>query len=279
MVKFIAIALLLVNPFPVYSQTASPTIMLPKIYRDGIDVSGWLVSEKLDGVRGHWDGKRLLSKNGHQFYPPAAFTSNWPDFTLEGEIWGGRSTFEQTVGIVKGAKNNSAWLTLKFAIFDVPEAAGGFRQRINTAKQWIVEHHPPYVFVIPQRPIKNNDELRLELARIDKLGGEGLVVRRPEALYVPGRSADILKVKKYRDMEAVVKAYNPGSGKNLGRLGSLLVELPDGKQFKIGTGFSAQERENPPPIGAVISFKYYGFYKSGLPKFPSFLRIKADDNL
>ena len=31
-------------------------IMLPQVYTDGIDVRGWLMSEKLDGVRGYWDG-------------------------------------------------------------------------------------------------------------------------------------------------------------------------------------------------------------------------------
>jgi DNA ligase-1 len=54
------------------------------------------------------------------------------------------------------------------------------------------------------------------------------------------------------------------------------VELPNEIQFAIGTGFSDQERENPPPIGSIITFKYYGFYKSGIPKFASFLRIREE---
>jgi DNA ligase-1 len=276
---FLTVVLLLSNLFPLGAKAAGRGIMLPKVYREGTNISGWLVSEKLDGVRGYWDGRRLISKHGRRFYPPAVFTRNWPDFALEGEIWGGRGTFEQTAGVVKRRKADPAWLKLKFAIFDVPEAAGGFRQRITKARQWFAGHPSPYAFVIPQRPVQDATELRLELVRIEKLGGEGLMVRRPEAQYVKGRSADILKVKSYRDMEAVVKAHIPGSGKNLGRLGSLLVELPNGKQLKIGTGFSAEERKNPPPIGTVISFKYYGFYQSGLPKFPSFLRVRADNGL
>jgi len=54
------------------------------------------------------------------------------------------------------------------------------------------------------------------------------------------------------------------------------VELPNEIQFAIGTGFSDQERENPPPIGSIITFKYYGFYKPGIPKFASFLRIRKE---
>lgn len=89
------------------------------------------------------------------------------------------------------------------------------------------------------------------------------------------RSGDILKVKSYFDMEAVVIGHIAGAGRNKGRMGSLIVELPGTKiRFKIGTGFSDKEREIPPPIGSLVTFKYYGFYESGIPKFPSFLRIR-----
>ena len=39
-----------------------------------------------------------------------------------------------------------------------------------------------------------------------------------------------------------------------------------------------RQRENPPPVGTVITFKYYGFYDSGVPG-PSFLRIRNDAGL
>jgi len=249
-------------------------IMLPQVYEENIDISGWLVSEKLDGVRGYWDGERLLSKQGNLFQPPPEFTKNFPKFALEGELWGGRGTFEKTSGIVRKQKAHSGWLTLKFAIFDVPEAEGGFTDRLEIAKAWFAAHPADYAFIITQQPVHNTQELKSELARVEKLGGEGLIVRRPDALYARGRSAQILKVKSYLDTEAVVIAQLPGSGKNEGRLGSLLVQLPNGIQFKIGTGFSDAERESPPSIGATITFKYYGLYSSGIPKFPSFLRIR-----
>jgi DNA ligase-1 len=58
-------------------------------------------------------------------------------------------------------------------------------------------------------------------------------------------------------------------------MGALLVELPESRlKFKIGTGFSDALRDNPPPIGSLITFKYYGFYQSGIPKFPSFVRSR-----
>ena len=250
-------------------------IMQPLVYHQGMEVSGWLMSEKLDGVRGYWDGTRLLSKNGFPFHPPPAFTAALPPFAVEGEIWGGRGTFTKTVGIVKQQEPDQGWLELRFAIFDVPRAPGGFEARLDRARQWFQEHPTPYAFVIPQTVVRDGKQVREELHRIEAVGGEGLMLRRSGSPYTVGRSADILKVKSYEDAEAVVIAHIPGQGRNKGRMGSLLVELPDGKvRFRIGTGFSDAERENPPPVGALVTFKYYGFYPSGIPKFPSFLRIR-----
>ena len=254
-------------------------IMLPQVYTENIDVSGWLMSEKLDGVRGYWDGRQLLSKNGHPLHPPGEFLVNFPPFALEGEIWGGRVTFAQTVSTVKKQQPNDGWLKLRFGIFDVPEAEGGFSSRLEQAKEWFAQHPSKFAFVIDQKRVQDSQELKTELARIEKLGGEGLIVRRPDTLYAKGRSRDILKVKSFYDAEAVVVAHIPGKGRNQGRLGSLLVELPDKIRCKIGSGFTDAQRLDPPPIGAVITYKYYGLYESGRPKFPSFLRIRSDDSL
>ena len=277
--RILLFTLLFLGAFPYGARAAAPQIMLPKVYEENTDIAGWLVSEKLDGVRGYWDGKKLISKHGIPFHPPPEFLHNFPDFALEGEIWGGRGTFERTVAVVRRQQPNKGWLALKFAIFDVPDATGPFVQRLQKAKRWFAEHPSDYAFVIPQKPVNNNADLAETLRRVEKLGGEGLIVRNPDASYQTGRSSDILKVKGYQDMEADVIAQLPGTGKNTGRLGSLLVELPNGTRFKIGTGFTDEQRKHPPPVGATITFKYYGFYKSGIPKFPSFLRIREDKGL
>ncbi len=254
-------------------------MMLPKVYSAEVDVSGWLMSEKLDGVRGYWDGRQLLSKNGKRFYPPAAFVLDWPPFPVEGELWGGRSTFAETVSSVKKQQPHDGWLKLKFAIFDVPSSRGRFSERLARASDWFSVHPTPYAFVLPQITVRDSAHLQQELKRIETLGGEGLIVRRPDSYYSDGRTDEILKVKNCQDAEARVIAHLPGKGRNRGRLGALLVALDDGTQFKIGSGFSDNERESPPPIGELITFKYYGKHPSGIPRFPSFLRIRSDRNL
>ena len=145
------------------AQVTAAELMLPQIYTQQVDVSGWLMSEKLDGVRGYWDGKQLLSKNGNPFHPPAAFIKNLPPFPVEGELWGGRGTFAQTVSTVKKQQPHDGWLQLKFAIFDVPKAPGGFTSRLAKAKEWFAVHTSTYAFVIPQRPVLDHAHLQQEL--------------------------------------------------------------------------------------------------------------------
>lgn len=237
------------------------------------------MSEKYDGVRGYWNGQQLFSKNGKLFYPPAEFTQDFPPFPIEGELWAGRGAFANTVSIVNKQYSHVGWLELKFAIFDVPESTTIFVERIEKAKRWFTKHPSPYTFVISQIPVTDHAHIQRELQRIEELGGEGLIVRNPGAMYKVGRSTEILKVKNYKDAEATVVAHLPGKGRNKGKLGALLVELGDGTRFRIGSGFNDTEREDPPPVGALVTFKYYGRYISGTPKFPSFLRIRKDADL
>lgn len=261
------------------AEAMATDLMLPQVYTEQVDVSGWLMSEKLDGVRGYWDGQQMLSKNGNVFSPPEEFIRNLPPFPLEGELWGGRGRFEQTAGIVKRQQPHAGWLQIKFAIFDVPQAPGGFTQRMKKADDWFADHPSAYAFIIEQIPVRNLDALQSELHRIEELGGEGLIVRKPNALYATGRNPEILKVKNYQDAEATVIDHIPGKGRNSGRLGALLVTSRNGTQFKIGSGLSDVERESPPAVGTVITFKHYGTYQSGVPKFPSYLRIRQDQGL
>lgn len=122
-----------------------------------------------------------------------------------------------------------------------------------------------------------HEKLMASLDEVVLKGGEGLMLRRGGSLPTIGRSDDLLKAKRYQDAEAVIVAHLPGEGKYQGMLGSVRVERPDGRQFHIGTGFSDAERKNPPPVGATITYKHYGFTSTGLPRFASFMRVRANE--
>ncbi len=83
-------------------------------------------------------------------------------------------------------------------------------------------------------------------------------------------------MKRYQDDDAVVIGYRPGKGRHAGRLGALLVELPNGVQFALGTGLTDAERDHPPPLGSTIKFKHHGYTEAGIPRFAVFLRVREE---
>ena len=248
-------------------------VMLAQRWDQKIDIKGWWLSEKLDGVRGYWTGKEMISRSGNPFHIPTWFTKNFPSTPLDGELWIGRRKFSVLVGIIRRKIPAAEWEKVRYLIFDAPQAGGGFEKRLDFARRWFQQHPNPYTEVLKQQICENEMQLRRKLAEIESLGGEGVMLRKPNSPYTVGRSYDLLKVKTHKDEEAKVINHLPGSGKHAGRLGALIVELPNGIQFAIGTGFTDQERETPPPVGSIITFKYYGLHESGIPRFASFLRV------
>jgi DNA ligase-1 len=61
--------------------------MLAKEYDESVNPTGWWMSEKLDGIRAYWDGKRLFSRQGKQLPVPSTFALGMPDIPLDGELW------------------------------------------------------------------------------------------------------------------------------------------------------------------------------------------------
>jgi DNA ligase 1 len=132
------------------------------------------------------------------------------------------------------------------------------------------------MIAVEQKRGTSRTALRDQLNRIVKNGGEGLMLHLADAPYVTGRSDVLLKLKPLDDTEAKVVEHLAGKGKYTGMMGALRVQMPSGRQFVIGTGFTDAQRKNPPPIGANVTYTYRGFTKTGLPRFASFLRVRAD---
>jgi DNA ligase-1 len=102
------------------------------------------------------------------------------------------------------------------------------------------------------------------------------MLRRAGSRYEAGRSATLLKVKRFLDAEARVLGHQEGAGRHKGRLGALLVETADGTTFAVGTGFSDVERSSPPSVGSLITFRYQELSEGGVPRFPSYVGLRAE---
>ncbi|MCD8213344.1 MAG: DNA ligase [Campylobacter sp.] len=244
------------------------------------NVSGWLMSEKFDGVRAYWDGRNLLSRNGKILNAPSEFTAYLPPFELDGELFSNRGEFEKIQSVVMDKTPDvNAWKEIKFYVFDVPGAQGGLLKRLEKLENFLLKN-PAYqlrIKVIKQIIIKDNAEPDAFLNDVIKRGGEGVVVREPNVPYERNRSQNALKLKKFHDAECETIAINNGNGKYKNLMGSVTCkDLKSGKIFKIGSGFSDAVRANPPKIGEIITYKFQNLTANGLPRFPVFLRIRKD---
>ncbi|MFW5723552.1 MAG: DNA ligase [Halochromatium sp.] len=258
-------------------RTLPPELTLAQVYEPGVDLTGYLVSEKFDGVRAYWDGRRLITRGGLIINAPAGFTAGFPDQPLDGELWMGRGTFARLSGTVRTLDPDlEAWQQVRYVVFDLPGAAGGFEARFAALERLLEPIPNARLQLAQQQSIADHEALQARLEEIVAAGGEGLMLHRRNAAYQPGRSTALLKVKPYLEGEAVVLEHLPGQGKYAGMLGSMLVEEPDGTRFKLGTGFSDAERASPPPIGSLVTFKYHGRTKYDRPRFASFLRVAED---
>lgn len=245
------------------------------IYSDQ-NVSGWMVSEKLDGIRAYWDGSNLLTRQGKIINAPKYFTQNLPSFALDGELYTRRGDFENIQSIVMDKTPSGKWSQIRYMIFEVPYASGNFEERLQKIQRYIEQNSLLHVRVIEQRALKSTKDLELFLEENIKNGAEGVMVKDGSREYFEGRSDFMLKVKKAQDMEAQVIGYKEGEGKYKGMMGSLHVKLKNKTEFFIGSGFSDALRKNPPKIGEIVTFQYYGFTNGGKPKFASFMRARRD---
>jgi len=254
---------------------ATTALQLPTVYDEAVDPAGCLVSEKYDGVRGHWDGATLRYRSGRAVPAPEWFTERLPrGMSLDGELWLGRGRFDALSGIVrKTAPIDAEWRDVRYMVFELPGAPGPFVDRARRLREVVTAAAWAPLVAVEQTRVADRDALRRRLADVVAHGGEGLVLHRMDAPYRPGRSDAMMKLKPELDTEAVVVAHHPGQGRFEGLLGALEVRTPEGRRFLIGTGFSDAQRRDPPPVGSSVTYRYRDLTATGLPRFASFLRV------
>ena len=265
--------LLLFLPAQPVSAESTEAMLLLKSWQPSQHVNGWLMSEKMDGVRARWDGQQLISRGGSVFAAPVWFTRGFPPFALDGELWSRRGDFENIVSIVSRHQPHAGWEQISYQIFEVPHQSGGLMERLKVLERYLSDHPSLYIRIIEQKPCKGQRDMQRYLQHLVDLGAEGLVVRNPTTPYQTGRSSNALKVKKHSDAECSVTGYKPGKGKLKGLTGALLCRMDNGTVISVGSGLNQRLRTTPPALGQIITFKYYGLTRNGKPRHPVFLHL------
>lgn len=118
-------------------------------------------------------------------------------------------------------------------------------------------------------------------------GFEGLIARLPHGRYKYGRSTAkeglLLKIKRFEDAEAEVtgveELVHATATEGSRMLGALVAVRPDGVEFRIGTGFSTQQRKDlwstrKSLYGRMVKYKFFRIGMADAPRFPTFLGFR-----
>ena len=278
----------------------------------------------------------LWSRQGKPINAPIWFLARLPAYPLDGELWAGRGRFQQTMSTCrKLVPVDAEWRKITYMVFDMPSLASfrsysgtlpwgkavnakeqyyecssrQFKTIARTFKDWEADKilHP-----VQQTIIRSTNGLEMFMEHVLSLGGEGVILRSPDSVWVPKRVPGMLKYKPFHDAEAVVTGYAWGretdkGSKLLGKMGAMIVRWKD-KEFELGTGFDDSERilinrsDRVPdvacktqgyrceavdfagrkvgavwssrlfPRGSKVTFRYRELSDSGIPKDARFLR-------
>lgn len=188
-----------------------------------------------------------------------------------------------------------------YLVFDAPKCTGDFEARMTFLRSVVsatlvccltstftdlplnhaltlsnIKTQTPHARVVGHVKCKGQGHLERILAEVENVGGEGLMLRQAHSPYEYARSKKLLKVKTFFDEEAIVVGYKQGQGKNSNKMGHLVCETPDKRVFHIGSGFTDQQREHPPKLGSVVTYKYFELSAKLIPRFPIFLGVRHD---
>jgi DNA ligase-1 len=275
LVCFLFYLLLFIPAYAYKSKHLKPEIQHATRFKPVENINQYWISEKLDGMRGYWNGQQLVTRQGNIIHSPIWFTKNWPAIAMDGELWIGRDKFQSTISCVRKTYiDEDCWRNVHFMIFDLPKHSGTFTERIKAMKTLIDSSSSIHLGMIKQFKLQNNQQLDDRLINITSNQGEGLMIHKGSAYYHIGRTNNIMKLKQDQYAEARVIGYIGGKGKYQGMLGAITVKTATGIIFNIGSGFSDHDRVNPPKIGSRITYKYNGKTKAGIPRFARFFRIR-----
>jgi DNA ligase-1 len=156
----------------------------------GEDLVGWLLSEKLNGCRGYWDGRVLRSRAGYVIDIPAALRAELPPIALDGEIYAGPGRFNAAQAAATYGRFEPG---VRFMVFDA-DVPGEYlqRQAILHAALDGTTHAVPIGYRCCQATVDAFTWLR----QIRAAGGEGVMACHPANVYAAGRTTQVLKLTR-----------------------------------------------------------------------------------
>lgn len=166
------------------------------LYR-GQRLRGWGISEKFRGARAYWDGAAAWSRGGHVIALPAAYREQLPaGIPLDLEVYcgPGKPGGEAESAAIDAVKHGRFVPGTVLMVFDAPAATGPWFARLDAARRAL--DGATLVSVVEATLCEGERHAARLLGEVHARGGEGLMLRAPGHAYAPGRTRDLVKLKR-----------------------------------------------------------------------------------
>lgn len=252
--------------------------MLAKRYPETVHEQCYYIQEKLDGNRciAYFDkisnSWKFQSRSGKPL--SVNFDMSWAstDLIFDGEIMtlghAGSRDFNKTSGSI-----NSKYLDksqLHYYIYDIIDDSMIYTDRYKILMQYYNNsgNNCSILQVLDKIPVYVNAEynwlLDEWLDKITSKGGEGIILRDPNAVYQHKRTDALIKYKKVKTMDLRIIDFNWGSGKYENAIGSFICEDDDHTFLVNVSGMSDDIRFSDPAqyMGKIIEVAYFDISQS-----------------
>jgi len=243
-------------------------------------VNGWLLFTKTDGVRAYFDHKdrKFYSRTGKEYTMPKHIIEELAKegTNFDGELTLGLGSFHTLSGFMRTIdKSSKEWpKNLHYVVFDRPDIKGTYMERMPPK----LKFDSKFLVQAPYTIINKDTNLDQLLQEAEDQGEEGLIIRNNDVGYENKRTSNLLKLTSRYTDEARVIGYEEGGGRLEDMMGALNVVGKNKIPFKIGTGFTDEQRNNAEelfPIGSEVTFSYKSIDKeSGVPREPAFIAVR-----
>lgn len=151
------------------------------------------------------------------------------------------------------------WDMIPFTAFEVGVDKTKYEQRFKLLSSAVMHASDSRVDLVATKTVNDIDEARVLFEQYLSAGQEGIILKTKDMIWENKRSKSQIKFKGELECDLKVVDWVEGTGKNVGRLGALVLESADGLiQVGLGTGFSDADRDSitRADVGRIVAVKY-----------------------
>ena len=234
-------------------------------------IAGWYMAKKTRNMKCYWDGLSFCTKDGKKHNVPTHFTKDFPNSPLEGELMMNRP--HSFGSFRKGTiPNDLDWENFTFIVHDAPAVEEPFKERLRLLQKYFESHKGLNIALLQYTKCETNVHINRLCEEVKFYGGEGLIFKHPQNMYVQGKTNKMVVWTNYLTEKATVlecKLRKDGSAYSV-----YVQSLTTREKFSISRGIQRWFPSKPPILGTVVHYKCSASSDKKKPQTPFICKVE-----